>query len=143
MKFDKADAARALKQEQAVRGLVTQIEKASTELAEIMPELFRTNAAYGVFRRLGSAAEAQATFLAAAVAGMQRCNELPVDVFGGATEDPQDVLERVKLQVDDASAQMISAKVALQTASEEFEEIQADPWEWRVEAPQPTLWNSL
>ncbi|HZX07822.1 hypothetical protein [Kribbella sp.] len=86
MKFDKADAARALEQEQAVRDLVTQIEKASTELAEIAPELFRTNAAYGVFRRLGRAAEAQADFRAAAMAGMQRCNELPVDVFNGATE---------------------------------------------------------
>ncbi|TCC35289.1 hypothetical protein E0H75_41655 [Kribbella capetownensis] len=78
------------------------------------------------------AGAAQADALGSTTVGLQRLNELPVDLFIDPSEDPEDVFARVNDHLHQAASLIRSAGAALGEACTEVVERETQRWEWRL-----------
>lgn len=130
--MDKARIAEARRLEEASTELARQLEDVSAELAQQMPELIRPQLAWIVLRHLSRAGATQIDVLTAAAEGLQRMNDLPVDLFLDLGVDPELVAEDVRGHLDKAAELIREVGVLLEAACMEVETVEAEPWEWRL-----------
>jgi len=98
-----------------------------------MPILVSLRLAWTVLHDMIRAGAAQAETLGSITAGLQRLNELSVDLFVDPSEDPEGVFARVQEHLGQAAALIQSAGAALEEARKEVFEFETEPWERRLE----------